>query len=522
MVAAARAMVTRIDGALINDPFAEPLVRAVGVDVFTRLATGELTRPAFDVDDDQNAGMDRMVDNMAVRTKFFDDFFTDATAAGIRQAVILASGLDSRAYRLQWPAGTVVYEVDQPQVIEFKTRTLAELGAEPTADRRTVAIDLRFDWPAALKEAGFDPDQPTAWSAEGLLGYLPPDAQDRLLDTITELSAPGSRLATESAPPIDQNDVDEAMERMQSAADRWREHGFDLDFANLVYLGDRNEAADYLSEHGWQISGSNVNELLTANGFAAVRRATTPLRRPALRQRHAAAGSDDPDRRRQLGPGVQRRRHRDDGRRGAGDRQPRAGRAHRRPVRRAAGAGGRLDFFTRLVDGEIGLSDDDGGAATRLMTNVMAVRTRFFDDFFIEATAAGIRQAVILASGLDARAYRLPWPDGTVVYEIDQPKVIEFKNATMASIGAEPTAERRAVSIDLREDWPAALRRSGFDDTEPTAWSAEGLLVYLPPDAQDRLFDDITALSRARQPAGHRVPPRLRAPASAERAEAIA
>jgi methyltransferase (TIGR00027 family) len=212
--------------------------------------------------------MDRMVDNMAVRTKFFDDFFLDATAGGIKQVVILASGLDSRAYRLTWPDGSIVYEVDQPQVIEFKTRALAQIGAQPTADRRAVAIDLRFDWPAALKEAGFDPDQPTAWSAEGLLGYLPPDAQDRLLDTITALSAPGSRLATESAPPIDQNDVDEAMEKMQSAADRWREHGYDLDWANLVYLGERNEPSAYLAEHGWRVKGNNINELLTAHGYA--------------------------------------------------------------------------------------------------------------------------------------------------------------------------------------------------------------------------------------------------------------
>ena len=102
---------------------------------------------------------------------------------------------------------------------------------------------------------------------------------------------------------------------------------------------------------------------------------------------------------------------------------------------------------------------------------------------------------MILASGLDSRPYRLPWPAGSVVYEIDQPKVIEFKTETMADIGAEPTAERRTVSIDLRDDWPAALRRSGFDATRPTAWSAEGLLVYLPPEAQDRLFDNITALS---------------------------
>lgn len=267
MVAAARAVATRIDGGLISDPYAEPLVRAVGVDVFTRLASGELAPSAFDVDDDENAGMERMVDNMAVRTKFFDDFFTDATAAGVRQVVILASGLDSRAYRLQWPAGTVVYEVDQPEVLAFKAKALADIGAEASADRRAVAIDLRFDWPAALKEAGFDPDQPTAWSAEGLLGYLPPEAQDRLLDTITTLSASGSWLATESAPPIDQKDVDDAMERMQSAAERWREHGYDLDWSNLVYLGDRNEPAEYLTGHGWNVDGCNVNELLTANGF---------------------------------------------------------------------------------------------------------------------------------------------------------------------------------------------------------------------------------------------------------------
>ena len=267
MVAAARAMVTRIDGALISDPYAEPLVRAVGVDVFTRLATGELDPSAFDTDDDKNAGLDRMVDNMAVRTKFFDDFFLDATAAGIRQTVILASGLDSRAYRLQWPAGTVVFEVDQPEVIAFKTRALADIGAEPTAERRVVAVDLRFDWPSALKAAGFDPATPTAWSAEGLLGYLPPEAQDKLLDTITELSAPGSRLATESAPPIDQSDVDEAKEKMEQSAKRWREHGYDLDWANLVYLGDRNEPAAYLTEHGWTMNGSNINELLTEHGY---------------------------------------------------------------------------------------------------------------------------------------------------------------------------------------------------------------------------------------------------------------
>lgn len=266
MVAAARAMASTADNALINDPFAEPLVRAVGVDFFTRLVTGEL-RPEDLDSDTESVGMQRMTDSMAVRTKFFDEFFLAATDGGIRQAVILASGLDSRAYRLAWPAGTTVYEIDQPDVIEFKTRTLAELGATPTANRRTVAMDLRYDWPSALIEEGFDPNQPAAWSAEGLLGYLPPNAQDRLLDTITELSAPGSRVAVESVPNIDASKHEKAIERMRQASQRWRDHGFDLDFAELVYLGDRNEASSYLGEHGWQLSRSSAKELFAANGL---------------------------------------------------------------------------------------------------------------------------------------------------------------------------------------------------------------------------------------------------------------
>ena len=271
MVAAARAVATRAERPLINDPFAEPLVRAVGVDLLTRLATGEVNPDELNDAHDGATGsagaMSRMADNMAVRTRFFDEFFLNATRAGITQAVILASGLDARGYRLQWPAGTVVYEVDQPQVIDFKSRTLAELGATPTADRRVVAVDLRDDWPAALRAAGFDPAQPAAWSAEGLLGYLPPEAQDRLLDTITELSAPGSRLAVESAPNPEPGDEDKMKERMQQISERWRAHGFDLDMAGLVYFGDRNEAAPYLRDRGWTLNGVTIRELFSANGL---------------------------------------------------------------------------------------------------------------------------------------------------------------------------------------------------------------------------------------------------------------
>jgi methyltransferase (TIGR00027 family) len=190
MVAAARAIANNDES--IDDPFAEPLVRAVGVDFLTRWATGDLT--AADVDDEGTAwGLAQMPAAMAARTRYFDEFFADAAKDGIRQAVILASGLDARAYRLDWPAGMTVFEIDQPEVIEFKATTLAGLGAEPKANLRTVAIDLREDWPTALKAAGFDTTKPSAWIAEGLFGYLPPEAQDRLLDAVTELGAPGSR-----------------------------------------------------------------------------------------------------------------------------------------------------------------------------------------------------------------------------------------------------------------------------------------------------------------------------------------
>ena len=268
MVAAARAVATRSPNPLINDQFAEPLVRAVGVDFFAKMAGGELD--PRDLSDDEANGLRRFADAMAIRTDYFDNFFRASTAAGIRQAVILASGLDSRAYRLPWPGGTTVYEVDQPQVIEFKTATLAGLDARPTADRRAVAVDLRDDWPSSLEQAGFDPAQRTAWIAEGLLGYLPAEAQDRLLDQITELSAPGSRFATEGL--LDINDVNEAelRRRMQRQSDRWREHGFELDMAALVYFDRRTDVAIYLATRGWETVGSAGTDLLAEHGLPPI------------------------------------------------------------------------------------------------------------------------------------------------------------------------------------------------------------------------------------------------------------
>ena len=129
-------------------------------------------------------------------------------------------------------------------------------------------MDLRNDWATALRGAAFDPNKPTAWSAEGLLGYLPPDAQDRLLDTLTGLSAPGSRIAIDCAPPSDPAQEQRSRERMRAFSDHWREQGFHLDFSELVYIGERNEASAYLTGHGWRVAATGVNDLLAAHGLA--------------------------------------------------------------------------------------------------------------------------------------------------------------------------------------------------------------------------------------------------------------
>lgn len=268
MVAAARAMATNADDPVIDDPFAAPLVRAVGTDFFTKLVDGAIR--IDELDEEAATGLIRFANGMAARTRFFDDFFLAAARAGIRQVVILASGLDSRAYRLPWPEGTVVYEIDQPQVVEFKTAALAAQGAAPTTELRTVSVDLRYDWPAALVDAGFDAAEPTAWIAEGLLGYLPPDAQDRLLDQVTALSAPGSRLGVEGVPATEVNDEESIRERMKNFTDRWRAHGLDMDLKELIFVGDRADVTTYLDGHSWKTSGISSNDLLIRTGLPPI------------------------------------------------------------------------------------------------------------------------------------------------------------------------------------------------------------------------------------------------------------
>jgi methyltransferase (TIGR00027 family) len=252
MVAAARAAETRQDDPLISDPYADILVTGAGTGTWTTLLDEKTVEQATAIDPEVGNIFRHMRNYQAVRTHFFDEHFTRAAAAGIRQIVILASGLDSRAYRLEWPAGTTVFEIDQPKVLEYKAETLAQNDVLPRAVHHEVPVDLRNDWPKALKDNGFDAAKPTAWLAEGLLMYLPADAQDRLFKQITELSAPGSRIAADTVGVRSDARRAQMQERFEKiAAELGIEREFDVQ--ELMYNDpDRANVAEWLRANGWQ------------------------------------------------------------------------------------------------------------------------------------------------------------------------------------------------------------------------------------------------------------------------------
>jgi len=100
-----------------------------------------------------------------------------------------------------------------------------------------------------------------------------------------------------------------------------------------------------------------------------------------------------------------------------------------------------------------------------------------------------------VAAGLDTRAFRLPWRDGTRLFEIDLPGLISFKEAVLGVQKASPTCSRATVATDLRGDWASALAEAGFDPARPTAWLVEGLLMYLDTADSDALLRTISLLS---------------------------
>jgi methyltransferase (TIGR00027 family) len=253
-VAAYRAAETVQPNPLIHDDVASILVRGVGVPGWQRLACADMSW----LDEDDDRGRRMMVslrEFIAARTLFFDRFCANAVAAGICQVVIMAAGLDARAFRLTCLRQCTVYEIDQPDVLTFKLSTLAARHVEPIAMLEPVCVDLREDWGAALIERGFQTWTPTAWLVEGLLPYVPSAAQRRLVSDVTALSAPGSRLAAEAYPSATTHLGPERMAAWRKNNAKIRERlGVGVDVTTLTQQDDPTDVAALLAEHRWAVT----------------------------------------------------------------------------------------------------------------------------------------------------------------------------------------------------------------------------------------------------------------------------
>ncbi|WP_265442844.1 SAM-dependent methyltransferase [Flexivirga meconopsidis] len=239
IVAAGRAVESHRPDRLVDDPWAERFVAAA------RPPKPLPTRPLPASDTSLTATWQMMSTYMGVRSRLFDETLLAAAEAGAQQVVILATGLDTRAHRLEWPTGTTVFEIDQPRVLDFKDLVLDRYDASPATDRRVIRVDLRDDWSGALLEAGFDPSLPSAWLAEGLLAYLPTEAERDLLSTIDKLAAPGSRVAVEDFTTLSGQLDDPELVRLSE------ELGADM--KQLLDTGERTDPGAWFTDHGWQV-----------------------------------------------------------------------------------------------------------------------------------------------------------------------------------------------------------------------------------------------------------------------------
>jgi methyltransferase (TIGR00027 family) len=257
-VAAARALEAQKPDPLAVDPFAEVFCRAVG-GPWSAVLDG--TAPEHPLATREFG--DSFVTFQGARTHYFDAYFRDVAATGVLQIVLLAAGLDSRPYRIDWAPGTIVFELDQPQVLEFRRQTMTAHGAAPKAERREVAVDLRDDWPQALRDSGFRPDEPSAWIAEGLLIYLPAPAQEQLFIGIDSLASAGSHVAVEEGRPMDRDTFKAKVQEAKSVNDdrgQWWQ---------LVYNEQHAPAAQWFSERGWTSAATSLTEYLKSVGRSA-------------------------------------------------------------------------------------------------------------------------------------------------------------------------------------------------------------------------------------------------------------
>lgn len=243
MLTASRALESNRPAPLLIDPFAEPLVQASGDPYARGLLATPLTEPPSGEDDARTIFLTR---SRALMTRHYDESLLGAARSGARQVVLLAGGLDTRAYRLPWPEGTVVFEVDYPELLDFKTKVLSDAAAAPQAERRQVGTFLSGAWQSDLTAVGFDPDLPTAWLAEALVSHLPGPLHDALFERVIEMSALGSTIATDTdgLAPSGQSwaDVRDALAPEQLRAS-------ELSFWQAMEA--RTRSGEWLSGHGW-------------------------------------------------------------------------------------------------------------------------------------------------------------------------------------------------------------------------------------------------------------------------------
>ncbi|KOV79915.1 methyltransferase [Nocardia sp. NRRL S-836] len=228
LIAAARANEQRRLHRLFDDPLAEGLVAAAGSA------------------NDLNGVRTLAGDHFVLRTRYFDD---QLLVAAQPQVVLMAAGLDTRAFRIDWPPGTTVYELDLPGLLEFKDDALRDLGAEPTCERVVVPCDLRDDWATSLIHAGFDPKRPTAWLLEGLFMFLPPVAGERIMHWVSALSARGSTLALEHV-----NRAFRELPQMKAVQQRF-------DTMDAGWCSDVEDPVAWLSGHGWHATVTHQVDL---------------------------------------------------------------------------------------------------------------------------------------------------------------------------------------------------------------------------------------------------------------------
>ncbi|BAX99817.1 putative S-adenosyl-L-methionine-dependent methyltransferase [Mycobacteroides stephanolepidis] len=255
-VAASRALEATKPTPLAVDQYAEVFCRAAGGEWADLVAGGVPEHPLRSEEFGQY-----FVSFQGARTRYFDGYFGRAIEAGVQQVVILASGLDSRAYRLDWAPGTTIFELDQPLVHQFKHEVLAGHGAEPKASRQEISIDLREDWGKALQDKGFDPSAPSAWIVEGLLIYLPADAQERLFESIDQLAAPGSFVGIEQMTTY----ADVVFDMLVAGANESGDQA-NSDFFSLIYNEQRSEASTWFHCHGWDSVRTELLDYLNVSG----------------------------------------------------------------------------------------------------------------------------------------------------------------------------------------------------------------------------------------------------------------